>query len=133
MTFQVKIGSTWTTPPTHAMPSSLGNDTIENPPIVRYSIPDMVSGYGLPVATSNEMYATIGKPVINRLGMLWWYTVVGLSDNVSTPIMVQLFDPVTQAWTRYSGLAWRPTYTGGKAGNKVTDFTITITNLEVTT
>lgn len=99
-------------------------------PIVRWNEPEARDGYGRPIATSSEMYAIIGRPSINTTGMAWWYTTVGLGTNVSTTIYVKLFNPVTQTWTNYSGLAWRPTFSGGKAGNKVTDFAIKITNLE---
>lgn len=133
MTFQVKIGSVWTTPPDAAKPASIGSDIIPGAPIVRWSEPEGRDGYGRPVSASSEMYAIIGRTSINAEGMAWWYTTVGLGTNVSTSIKVKLFNPVTQEWTKYSGLAWRPTYSGGKAGNKVTDFSIKITNLEVTT
>ena len=105
MAFQVKIGSTWTTPPLEAMPSSIGSDIIDGAPIVRYYEAEARDGYGRPVAVSSEMYAIIGRAVISLTGMAWWYTTVGLGSNVSTEIYIKLFDPVSQTWTSYSGLA----------------------------
>ena len=129
MSFQVLIGATWTTPPNDAMPSSLGSPVIEGAPIVRWYEPEGRDGLGRPVATSSEMYAVIGRSAINATGMAWWYTTVGLGSNVSTAISVKLFNPVSQTWVSYSGLAWRPTYAAGKAGLKLTNWMIRITNL----
>ena len=128
-TFQVKIGATWTTPPDAAMPASIGSDVIDNAPIVRYYEAETRDGYGRPVIVSSEMYAIIGRTSINTTGMAWWYTTVGLGSNVSTVVNITLFDPITQTWLAYSGYAWRPTYDRGKAGNKVTNFMIKVTNL----
>lgn len=129
MSFQVKISGSWTTPPNDAMPAQSGSPIIEAAPIVRWYEPEGRDGEGRPVAASSEMYAVIGRSVINTAGMAWWYSTVGLGSNVSTPIEVKLFNPVTQSWLGYSGLAWRPTYVAGKAGLKVTNFMIKITNL----
>jgi len=129
MSFQVLIGATWTTPPNDAMPSSLGSPVIEGAPVVRWYEPEGRDGLGRPVATSSEMYAVIGRSVINATGMAWWYTTVGLGSSVSKAISVKLFNPVSQTWISYSGLAWRPTYAAGKAGLKLTNFMIRITNL----
>lgn len=129
MSFQVLIGATWTTPPNDAMPASTGSPVIDGAPIVRWYEPEGRDGEGRPVSTSSEMYAIIGRSVINTTGMTWWYSHVGLGSNVSTPISVKLFNPVTQSWIGYSGLAWRPTYAQGKAGLKLTGFMIKITNL----
>lgn len=129
MSFQVKIGSTWTTPPNDAMPAQVGSPVIDGAPIVRWYEPEGRDGEGRPVAVSSEMYAVIGRSVINMTGMAWWYSTVGLGSSVSTHIEIKLFNPVSQTWVGYSGLAWRPTYAAGKAGLKLTNFTIRITNL----
>lgn len=129
MSFQVLIGATWTTPPNAAMPASAGSPVIDGAPIVRWYEPEGRDGEGRPVATSSEMYAIIGRSVIDSTGLAWWYSTVGLGSNVSTAISVKLFNPVTQSWVSYSGLAWRPTYASGKAGLKLTNFMIKITNL----
>jgi hypothetical protein len=127
--FKVKINGTWTTPPSYAMPASIGSSVHSNAPVVRWNEPTGRDGNGRPVAASSDMYATIGRSAIGSTGLAWWYDTVGLGTSLSTPIEVRLFNPVFQAWAYYSGFAWRPTYNSGRAGQKLTDFTIRITSL----
>jgi hypothetical protein len=129
MSFMIVIGSVATTPPVYAMPSSTGSPVIEYAPVVRRHEPTARNAQGYPVGVSSELFTTIGRTVIGVNGLQWWYDTAGLSTNVSTEVIVRLFDPVSAVWSWYRGLAWRPTYKAGQAGNKVRDFAIHISNL----
>lgn len=129
--FAIWIGGTWTTPPAAAMPIGVGSPDLTGAPIVRGYPATARSGFGRPVGVDDELFAVVGRPYIDATGMAWWYTTVGIGDEISKSVTVRLWNVKTQAWTAYSAIMWEPTYDMGRAAYKVTNFMVRFTNLEV--
>lgn len=129
MSFMIVVDGSPVAPPSYAMPASLGSPVIENAPVIRRHEPTARNGTGLPVGVSSELFTTIGRTTISSEGLVWWHVTAGLGTSVSTSVTVKLFDATTGTWDWYDGVAWRPTFTSGQAGNKVRDFKIHISNL----
>lgn len=128
-TFQVYIGTTWTTPPDDAKPAGIGNPVLDYAPVVRYNEPTYRTGNGLPAGIVTELWAEIGRPRINASGLSWWYNTVGIGENSSVYKGVALYNLRTQQWEQYYGYLWQPTFTRGMAGLWFLDFRIRITGL----
>lgn len=128
--FAIWIGGTWTTPPAAAMPIGVGDVNLPGAPIVRRHPPTARSGFGKPIGVDDERFAAVGRPYIDATGMAWWYTTVGIGSDTSKSVTVRLWNPVTQAWTAYSGTMWQPSYDQGRAAYKVTNFMVMFTNLQ---
>ena len=127
----ILVGSVPTTPPSYAMPVSIGSPIMDTAPVVRHHEPTARNGVGEPVGVSLEKFTVIGRTSIAQLGLAWWHTTLGMYDNdvQSSLVFIKLLQPSTGEWRWYSGIAWRPTFTSGQAGNKVRDFKIHISNL----
>ena len=111
------------------MPVGIGDPVIEGAPIVLRYPPSARSGMGYPVGIDDELFALVGRPEINSTGLAWWYTTAGIGSSTSKDISVRLWNPVAQAWVAYSGIMWQPSYNTGKAGYRITEFMVKITNL----
>lgn len=132
MSFQIKPGASWLSPPASAMPVGINSSRIDLAPIVRRYGPEGRNGTGQPCLINDELWAVIGRPRINSVGLLFWYTTVGIGDRPAMDVEVKLFDPQTQNWRTFAGVMWQPTYSGvGIAGGKVAEFSIRFSNLEV--
>lgn len=129
MPFQINSSD----PPDDAQPAGFGSPEIQQAPIVQRNIPAARTGTGSPCQIDDELFAIIGRPIINPTGLAWYYGFTG--SNPSASVTVQLYDPVTQSWVVYSGTMWAPQYTpGGRAGSTVLllDFSVRFTNLVAT-
>ena len=127
--FQVYHGSSWRIPSIDAKPVGINSPRIDLAPIVRYYEPQARSGYGFPVQVDAELWAEVGRPLINSTGLAYWYTTIDMGTNAYVQRYVVLWNPTTQTWTSYQGYLWRPVWGAGQAGLKVLDFKVRITNL----
>ena len=120
----------WTAPPDDAVPQSNDLNRIEYAPMVQRNGPTARTGTGAPCNTDDELFATVGRSIINQTGQTWWYSTLGMAGQDSMSVTVRLYDPEAQSWSAYTGTMWRPTYTAGFRNNQLVDFRVLISNLE---
>lgn len=130
--FAIYISGAWTEPPQAAAPAALGSSRFAegHGPIVRRYDPLERDGNGDPVRADDELWAVVGRPIIDATGRSWWYTTVGIGTSAEyMTVAVRLYDMRTSTWRNFTGKMWQPTYGEAVAGLKVSNWTVRFSNL----
>lgn len=125
------VDGEWITPTDSAMPVGIGGSTIPYPPMVKRHEYTDKAGSGKPAGRYGELWAEVGRPIIEQEGYDWYYSTLGLAGRDYLDAGICLYDPLTASWNNYSCRIWRPVYRGASAGSRLLDFTILITNIEL--
>jgi hypothetical protein len=116
-----------------AWPVGIAPNGIEAPPVVVYPGPTSIALNGAPAGAFGKPWAEIGRPRINATGRAIYENLFADTSVGSALVKVRLLEPRSNAWTIYSGIAWRPTAAPrvlpGVSGPEYTDFRVRITEL----
>lgn len=136
--FQYKSGGSWVDVPARACPQA-GQGTIA----VRYPEVTDTTGNGAPCGAfgapwlelrADEMFE--GASAAD--GMRWWQARFANSTDLTVAISLTAYDTRAEAWVKYSGTLWRPTWDDvrdehSNASRTYRGVRILVKNLTVTT